>query len=119
ERRGPAAGSGGARRGVGTGSPALVIRGFARFGWAAAAAVAVSATVVASAAAHSALLRSDPADGAVLDAGPPEIILEFSEAPDPDLSRVEVLDQTGQQVEHDDAVPDAGDGAVMRVPVSG
>lgn len=96
-----------------------MIRGFARFGWAAAAAVAVSATVVASAAAHSALLRSDPADGAVLGAAPPEIVLEFSEAPDPDLSRVEVLDQTGQQVEHDDAVPDAGDGAVMRVPVSG
>jgi copper transport protein len=48
-----------------------------------------------SAAAHSALQRSQPEAGASLDAAPSEIVLVFSERPDPGLSRVELLDDEG------------------------
>jgi copper transport protein len=52
-----------------------------------------------SAAAHSALQRSQPEAGASLDAAPSEIVLVFSERPDPGLSRVELLDDEGTPLE--------------------
>jgi copper transport protein len=61
-----------------------------------------------SAAAHSALQRSQPEAGATLDAAPSEIVLVFSERPDPGLSRVEVLDDEGTPLEGLETHP-AGD----------
>jgi copper transport protein len=52
----------------------------------------------AQASAHSALLSSDPVSGAFLDAAPSEIVLTFSEPPDPSLSAIDVLDEHGEAV---------------------
>jgi copper transport protein len=78
------------------------------------AAAAVLAATAAPATAHSALQRSDPADGDRLEAAPAEIVLVFSEPPDPQLSRVDVLEGDGQPVGHDGVVAD-DDGATVRV----
>lgn len=49
-------------------------------------------------AAHALLVSSDPPANAVLAAGPPSVTLTFTEAPDPRLSSVKVLDRTGASV---------------------
>jgi copper transport protein len=87
----------------------------ARLGWAAALVAGAVLAVPASAAAHSALLRSDPADGARLDEAPAEVLLEFSEPPDPDLSRVELFDAEGDRLDVGEPTPDPADAAVVRV----
>lgn len=79
------------------------------------AAAAVLAATAAPATAHSALQRSDPAGGDRLEAAPAEIVLVFSEPPDPQLSRVDVLEDDGQPVGHDGVVADADDAATVRV----
>ena len=79
------------------------------------AAVALMAPVAA--AAHSALLRSDPADGAVLEQSPDEVVLEFSEPPDQDLSRVSLFDGDGEPVDHGQLTADSDDASVLRVSV--
>jgi len=50
------------------------------------------------ASAHANLDRSDPADGAQLDASPTRIALTFTETPDPALSSIELLDANGAVV---------------------
>ncbi len=55
-------------------------------------------TLAPPAGAHAALLSSDPPDGALLVAPPAAITLTFTEPPDPELSTVQVLDQTGKEV---------------------
>ena len=52
-----------------------------------------------AAAAHAALVSSDPADGAQLKVAPAAVTMTFSESPDPKLSVVHVLDAAGSQVE--------------------
>jgi copper transport protein len=79
------------------------------------AAVALMAPVAA--AAHSALLRSDPADGAVMEQSPDEVVLEFSEPPDQDLSRVGLFDGDGEPVDHGQLTADSDDASVLRVSV--
>jgi copper transport protein len=79
------------------------------------AAVALMAPVAA--AAHSALVRSDPADGAVLEQSPDEVVLKFSEPPDPDLSRVGLFDGDGEPVDHGQLTADTADASVLRVSV--
>jgi len=49
--------------------------------------------------AHALLVRSDPGAGAVLRQPPGTITLSFTEAPDPSLSIVHVLDSTGKAVD--------------------
>lgn len=81
---------------------------------AAAVAAALGALLWApSAGAHSALQRSQPEAGESLDAAPSEVVLEFSERPDPGLSRVEVFDDQGVPVEGLRTVPDPDDPATL------
>ena len=49
--------------------------------------------------AHALLVHADPGAGAVLPTSPPVITLSFTEAPDPSLSIVHVLDSTGTTVD--------------------
>jgi copper transport protein len=49
--------------------------------------------------AHALLVHSDPGAGAVVPASPATITLSFTEAPDPSLSIVHVLDSTGRAVD--------------------
>jgi copper transport protein len=90
-------------------------RRHAQIGWAVAVAASAVMAFAVSAAAHSALLRSEPADGARLERAPQEVVLVFSERPDPDLSRVTVFDGTGQEVDHELPSADAEDAATLRV----
>lgn len=90
-------------------------RSYTRVGWAVAIAASALVALAASAAAHSALLRSEPADGARLEESPAEVVLVFSEAPDPELSRVTVFDASGQQVDHEPPAADANDATTLRV----
>jgi methionine-rich copper-binding protein CopC len=69
---------------------------------AAAAAVLAGLWLVAGgagpAAAHAMLRGSDPAGGASLERAPRAVTLTFTEAPDPALSVVHVLDTSGRPV---------------------
>lgn len=51
-----------------------------------------------SADAHSLVRVSDPPDGARLAHAPSVVIITFTEAPDPKLSQVQILDTSGRQV---------------------
>jgi copper transport protein len=62
---------------------------------------------------HAALRRSVPNAGALLDDPPREVVLAFSERPDPSLSAIEVLDEHGQPVMEADA--QAVPGAPLRL----
>ena len=63
--------------------------------WSAAAAALL---LPAAAAAHSSLESSNPASGESVPASPRRIVLTFSEAPDPKLSLIKVLDAEGDVV---------------------
>jgi len=67
--------------------------------------------------AHGLLRSSDPPDGSSLDQPPTEMLLTFTEAPDPDLSAVQVVDSSGMPVEVAKAEPVAGQPAQLRVPL--
>ena len=92
----------------------------------AATAVLVAAIVVAGLAvppsaawAHAALEKSEPAAGARLERSPEEVLLTFAEDPDPRLSLVRIVDQSGRAVPGvSDALPVAGDPAQLRVALS-
>lgn len=62
--------------------------------------------------AHALLERADPGDGAALQVAPRAAVLTFSEAPDPDLSRIEVLDTSGTRFQQGAS---AVDGRTIRV----
>jgi len=49
--------------------------------------------------AHALLAESSPADGATVADPPTEVVLTFTEAPDPALAVIHVLDASGQRVE--------------------
>ena len=51
-----------------------------------------------AASAHALLRDSTPKDGAILDAPPAEIVIDFTEPPDLGLSEITVLDGSGQDV---------------------
>jgi len=53
---------------------------------------------IRTAEAHANLVRSEPSAGALLDAAPKEIILEFSEELDPGFSRVQLYNSTNQVI---------------------
>jgi copper transport protein len=52
-----------------------------------------------SAGAHALLEAAEPADGATLTASPGEIVLRFTEAPEPSLSSLVLLDSTGAELD--------------------
>jgi copper transport protein len=70
-----------------------------RYGIVLAAAVAVQLLGGWPAWAHSSLESSDPPDGSRVETAPEAITLTFSEPPDLKLSTVQVLDQTGADVQ--------------------
>src|SRR6266536_1463145 len=99
--RGPAARPGGGRlrpaeAGVGTMGRAAIGRRLIVV-----AALAGTALLLAApaAGAHALLRSSDPASGASVGKAPAKVTLNFTEAPDPALSSVHVLDSTGKAVE--------------------
>jgi putative copper export protein/methionine-rich copper-binding protein CopC len=67
--------------------------------------------------AHALLRDSDPADGASLDRAPRQVLLTFTERPEPQLSTVHVLDTAGRQVEAAKAAPVAGQPLQLVVPL--
>ncbi len=67
--------------------------------------------------AHALLRDSDPASGASLDRAPRAVVVSFTEQPDPGLSSVRVLDQSGREVEASKAAPVPGRPSQLRVPL--
>jgi len=68
------------------------------------------------ASAHALRQSSDPADGAVLDQSPTAVTITFNEEPDPGLSRIDVLDTSGQS--HDAALTQAVPGSADQLTVA-
>jgi copper transport protein len=71
-----------------------------------------------AASAHANLERSDPGDGAQLDAPPERISLTFTERPDPALSSIEVLDASGSAVAIGDLELDPGEPKTVSASVT-
>lgn len=67
--------------------------------------------------AHASLSSSDPADGALLQSSPSQVLLTFTERPDPSLTIVHVLDSSGAQVESGPAEPVSSQPFQIREPV--
>ena len=68
-------------------------------------------------AAHANLAESDPAPNSVLDAPPDRITIRFTEAIEPGLSEIRVLDSRGGEVDLGDSALDPNDPTVMSVSV--
>jgi copper transport protein len=87
---------------------------------AAAIAVLVGALIVlgaSSAGAHALVRSSDPADGAILDRGPAQVSITFTERPDPALSIVRVLDAHGNELQTGEPQPVPGQPLELEVGV--
>jgi copper transport protein len=69
--------------------------------------------------AHALLQRSEPADGIRLGAAPQVVTLEFTEPPEPTLSGIQVLDQSGAEVQRGQADLVPGRPDALRVQVGG
>ena len=82
----------------------------------AAALLAVVATA-STALAHALLQSSDPAAGATLASGPPQVTIRFGEPPDPKLSSIKVLDTSGAPVTAGSTVVVAGQPEQLSVPL--
>jgi methionine-rich copper-binding protein CopC len=57
-----------------------------------------SAAMAAPASAHAAIERTEPGNGALLDDAPDRILLAFTEAPDPSLTTITLVDAAGDAV---------------------
>jgi copper transport protein len=75
-------------------------------------ALALGGPGAGEAAAHSGLVRSQPAAGAALGASPAAVVLTLSERPAPSLSSIRVLDSRGVALQ---TGPPAGDGPTLTV----
>ncbi|HWW52816.1 MAG TPA: copper resistance protein CopC, partial [Acidimicrobiales bacterium] len=80
-------------------------------------ALASIVTMAARADAHALLTSSDPPAGATLARSPTQVIITFSEQPDPNLSTIKVLDSSGQVHAGGHPQPVAGQAATMRIAV--
>ena len=67
--------------------------------------------------AHALLTSSDPPAGATLARSPTQVVITFSEKPDPGLSTIKVLDATGQTRAGGHPQPVLGQAATLRIPV--
>ena len=74
------------------------------------ACLALSGTALA----HAVLERAEPSAGAVVRAAPAEVQLLFSEAVEPALSRVQVVDQAGRRVDAGTVRVDPGNKRLLR-----
>jgi copper transport protein len=72
---------------------------------------------VPEAGAHALLAASVPADGASVEVPPTEVVLTFTEAPDPRLAVVRVLDAAGARMDVGKAEPVPGEPLQLRVGV--
>lgn len=72
---------------------------------------------VAPVAAHGVLERSDPRAGARLHTPPAQVRLWFAGGLEPAYSRARVLDESGRPVDAGDSRLDAGNRALLVVPV--
>lgn len=68
--------------------------------------------------AHALLAASSPADGASLEQPPTEVLLTFTEAPDPSLTVVRVLDEAGARLEAGKPEVVPGQPRQLRVPLA-
>jgi copper transport protein len=68
-----------------------------------------------AASAHALLRRSDPASGALLQKPPPEVVITFTEPPDPKLSFIHVLNEGGRDVEAGKTEPVPGSSLELQV----
>lgn len=87
---------------------------------AAAIAILMGALIVigaSSAGAHALVRSSDPADGAILDRGPAQVSITFTERPDPALSILRVLDAHGSERQSGDPQPVPGQPLELTVGV--
>lgn len=73
-----------------------------------------SAALPVTAAAHAELVDSEPADGAVLDAPPRQVVLTFDDELDPDSSRFAVTDAGGGVVGEGEVDLQVADRNVLR-----
>jgi copper transport protein len=106
--------SGAGRHRSGPGSPESRHRWAAWQGWfAAVAALLLALALPSDARAHAALLRSDPADNAILAAAPGEVRLWFNEVISAEFSSVQVFDLHGQAVELDGLRRDGADPTML------
>ncbi len=78
-------------------------------------AVSLALVFPATSQAHAVLLRSDPAENAVLHAAPDQVHLWFSETLNATLSAVTVFNQANQRVDNRDASLASGDAREMDV----
>ncbi|HEV2438900.1 MAG TPA: copper resistance protein CopC [bacterium] len=67
--------------------------------------------------AHALLEGSVPAGGAALQRSPANVLLTFTEGPEPSLSTVHVLDSTGRQVDRGGAQPVPGHPLDLLIPL--
>jgi copper transport protein len=67
------------------------------------------------AAAHALLRRSEPASGELLHTAPTKVVITFTEPPDPSLSLIHVLNESGQDVEQGKAEPVPGQPLQLQV----
>jgi methionine-rich copper-binding protein CopC len=70
---------------------------------------------LASAEAHSTLVRSEPKAGAVLRAAPNELLIWFTEPLKVGLSTIEVRDAAGKEADQRDLRADAKDATLMHL----
>src|SRR4051812_15724221 len=77
--------------------------------------LALAMMLVTPAAAHADLVRSDPAAGALLEAAPKQLVLEFSEELDSGFSRVQLLNSKNQVINPGPGVVDPAAPKIMRL----
>jgi len=82
---------------------------------AAGAALVVAIGLASPAIAHALLASSQPAAGSNLSSAPTEVVLTFTEAPDPKLSSIQVLSSTGTSVTTGTATGVVGSPTKLRV----
>ena len=75
------------------------------------------ATTATPASAHAAIESTDPANGALLDEPPSQVVLTFSEPPDLDLTTVGVVDDSGAAVAIGPPERAPGSNRGVRVPM--
>jgi methionine-rich copper-binding protein CopC len=78
-------------------------------------ALALMFVLVGTVSAHANLVRSTPAAGALLDAAPKELVLEFSEELDAGFSRVQLYNSKNQVINPGPGVVDPSAPTIMRL----
>jgi copper transport protein len=97
------------RQRVGSGTARLVVAGLLAGLWLVGAGAAAGA--------HGLLEASDPADGSTVERAPRQVLLTFTERPEPRLSSVRVLDTAGNEVGSGPAAPVPGNPRQLSAPL--